>query len=180
MKLQNAERAGYIEDVMELYEAAFPEDEKKPFDYMMSLVREGKMEILAIEEDGTFAGLCITVAGGNDTFILDYFAVSKERRSAGIGGRALKLLLDNYRDKKLIFEIEKPDPAADNAVDRDRRKSFYLRNGVKETGVFANVYNTDFELLTNDGNLNYEEYVDALRSCFGEENLKRLNPFELL
>ena len=101
MKLQNAERAGYIEDVMELYEAAFPEDEKKPFDYMMSLVREGKMEILAIEEDGTFAGLCITVAGGNDTFILDYFAVSKERRSAGIGGRALKLLLDIYIQHKL-------------------------------------------------------------------------------
>lgn len=34
-------------------------------------------------------------------------------------------------------------------------KAFYLRNGLKETGLFVNVYDTDFELLTPDGELTF-------------------------
>ena len=68
------------------------------------------------------------------------------------------------------------DASADNAKERERRKSFYLRNGLKETGVFANVYGTDFELLTPDGELSYEEYTDILYDILGEEGVAALNP----
>ena len=34
------------------------------------------------------------------------------------------------------------DEKAENAQDRKRRKAFYLRNGLKETGLFAHVYGT--------------------------------------
>ena len=68
------------------------------------------------------------------------------------------------------------DASADNANERERRKAFYLRNGLKETGVFANVYGTDFELLTPDGELSYEEYTDILYDILGKEGVAVLNP----
>ena len=68
------------------------------------------------------------------------------------------------------------DDSADNAEERKRRKAFYLRNGLKETGVFANVYGTDFELLTPDGELSYSEYTDILYAILGEEGVRLLNP----
>ena len=179
MELKDALKAGYIGDLKRLYDEAFPDDEKKPFDYMLKLTDAGKMEMLAVEEEGRFAGLIINLLCSDDVALLDYFAVDPSMRSFGIGGRALKLLLEKFSDKKLIFEIERPDNALPDTDMKARRKRFYLRNGVKETGVFANVYNTDFELLTNDGKLKYDEYVMALRDAMGDRVDELLKPREL-
>ena len=53
---------------------------------------------------------------------------------------------------------------------------FYLKNGLKETGLFVNIYYTDFELLTLDGKLTFEEYVSFLKTILGEEAVAKLNP----
>ena len=68
------------------------------------------------------------------------------------------------------------DENAENAEDRKRRKAFYLRNGLKETGLFANVYQVDFEMLTPDGSLSYEQYTGFLERVLGKEYLRFLNP----
>ena len=179
MVLKDAQSSGYINELRSLYEAAFPEDEKKDFNYMLGLRDEGKLEMLAIDDDGEFAGLIINLLSDSNTVLLDYFAVSPDKRSSGIGGRALKLLLDRITGKKLIFAIEMHDDNALNAEDRRRRKSFYLKNGIKETGVFVNVYNTDFELLTNDGKLSYEDYISALKNSMGDRVDRILKPRKL-
>ena len=72
--------------------------------------------------------------------------------------------------------IETQDEQADNAEERRRRKAFYLRNGLKETGLSANVYHTDFEILTPDGELSFQEYVDFLREVLDEEYVQMLRP----
>ena len=77
---------------------------------------------------------------------------------------------------KYIFEIETQNEKAENAEERKRRKAFYLRNGLKETGLFVNVYDTDFELLTPDGELTFWEYVDFLREVMYEEYVEILRP----
>ena len=107
---------------------------------------------------------------------MDYFAVSPEKRNGGYGSKSLKLLLERFRSNKYIFEIEMQDEKAENAQDRKRRKAFYLRNGLKETGLFAHVYGTDFELLTPDGSLTYDEYTGFLERILGEEGVRVLNP----
>lgn len=173
LKLE-AEGSPYRRQVMELYESAFPKEEKKPFAVMEMLAKEGKMELTAIVEEETWLGLAFFMICDRNV-ILDYFAISPALRSGGYGGRAVKKIMERFQDKKLIFEIEKLDEGAENAVDRRRRKRFYLRNGMKETGVFANVYQTDFELLTADGTLEYEAYVRTLCSVLGEEGLALLN-----
>ena len=115
------------------------------------------MEIYAIEDQGEFIGLAMNMIWG-DMGLLDYFAIAENKRNSGYGSRCIRLLLERFKDRKYIFEIEKQDEQAENSADRKRRKAFYLRNGLKETGVFANVYQVDFELLTPEGNLTFEEY----------------------
>lgn len=175
----STEGSKYKEDVQKLYDEAFPDQEKKPWVIMERLVDEGKMELLAIVEEDMFVGLAMNMLS-EKTALLDYFAIAADKRSGGYGGRAVRMLQERFAGKKYIFEIEMQDPEADNAEERRRRKVFYLRNGLKETGVFANVYSTDFELLTPDGSLTFEEYVDMLRYILGEEGLAVLRPQKIM
>lgn len=165
----------YREQVYRLYEDAFPKEEKKPLFLMEFLVRQGKMELLAIEENGEFVGLAMNMLAER-TALLDYFAITPQKRCGGNGSRAICALQERFCDKKYIFEIEMQDEDAPNAEERKRRKDFYLRNGLKETGVFVNVYRTDFELLTPDGKLTFEEYAGMLRYILGQEGMELLNP----
>ncbi|HIS55274.1 MAG TPA: hypothetical protein IAB48_01265 [Candidatus Fimimorpha excrementavium] len=70
----------------------------------------------------------------------------------------------------------KEDPDAPNAAERKRRKHFYLRNGLKETGLFVNVYGTDFELITPDGRLSLKEYVTLLTAILGKGVVEKIRP----
>ncbi len=55
--------------------------------------------------------------------------------------------------------------------ERRRRKAFYLRNGLERVpGCSANVItNTDFEILTPDGDLSFQEYVEFSERKFMDE-----------
>lgn len=177
MELQNVQKDGkpYRNNVYTLYHEAFPDIERKPFALIEELADSGKMEILAVVENGKFLGLAINMMSGN-TAILDYFAIVPDHRGGGVGSRSFELLLERFRGKKYIFEIEKQDEAAENASERRRRKAFYLRNRVRETGVFVNVYGVDFELLTSDGKLSYDEYTAILEDVLGKERVGILRP----
>ena len=177
MVLKNvlAEGKDFRRQVFTLYEEAFPEEEKKPRELMERLAGEGKMELLAVTEEDRFAGLAFNMLDG-ELALLDYFAIAPDLRGGGFGGRAIGCLLERFAGKKYIFEIEKQDPRAVNAEQRKRRKKFYLRSGLRETGMFVNAYQTDFELLTPDGSLTFEEYVTVLRDILGEEWMNTLNP----
>ena len=114
--------------------------------------------------------------GLNKSTIMDYYAIAPEKRNGGYGSKGLEVLLERFKNYKYIFEIETQNEKAENAEERKRRKAFYLRNGLKETGLFVNVYDTDFELLTPDGELTFWEYVDFLREVMYEEYVEILRP----
>ena len=177
LKLTNDKR--FLEQIKELYETAFPEEERKPFWLMETLSAQGKMEILAMEEEGDFKGLCINMlAPGTDLALLDYLAVSPKARSSGYGSRTIQLLSERFSGQRMIFEIEREDDAAPNAEQRRRRKRFYLRNGLRETGIFASCFGVPFELLVlSDGRtVTFEEYAAVLRETLGEEGVRMAAP----
>lgn len=169
----------YKEMFYNLYQSAFPEQEKKTFSLMEKLSGEGKMEMLVITEGSEFLGLAINMAA-NRMALLDYFAITPQKRSGGYGGKALRKLLERYKGITYIFEIEMEDENASNAEERKRRKKFYLKNGLKPTGIYANVYQTDFELLTPDGELSYDAYIKFLEQILGTDAVQALNPHLLL
>lgn len=160
-----------------LYKEAFPRSERKPFSLLLEKQKEGLAELLLIQEEGETAplGLMITLADPkSDIVLLDYFAVSPYGRGKGTGARALSLFRERFAGKRLLLEIERPDPSASNAEQRQRRKRFYLHNDFTETGIFVRVFGVEMELLTNGTPLSFPEYVRLYENTVGKLQTKLL------
>ena len=130
MKLVNIadEGAKYKWQLYDLYDKAFPEQEKKPLQVMENLVADGKMEMLAMVDEDEFVGLAINLIDAEqDRALLDYYAIVPEKRNYGYGSRGLEALLKKFKNHKYIFEIETQDEKAENAeVRSEDKKPFFF------------------------------------------------------
>ena len=139
-----------------LYRKAFPRYERKPFKIIRRMHREERTDVWLAECDGRFAGLATTI-NGDDTILLDYFAVTKKLRSKGVGSRFLQALLDKYAGHGLFVEIEAAD-RDDPTGEKARRKAFYLRNGLSDMHVVAVLFGVRMELLGQGCSLDFDSY----------------------
>ncbi|MBR6536933.1 MAG: GNAT family N-acetyltransferase [Lachnospiraceae bacterium] len=149
-----------------LYTEAFPENERKPFAMIREKHREKRTDVWMIEQNDEFSGLAITMNSG-DLVLLDYFAISKEKRGNGLGGESLKILFEMYREKRFFLEVESLSVPADNIEERRRRKQFYLNNGMTELGVNARLFGVEFELLGYDCEVSFPEYFSLYDDIYG-------------
>ena len=105
---------------------------------------------------------------------LAYFAVRKDLRSKGIGGKAVRELIRQNPYKQVVVEYEAPDnPDASNAI-----KRFYLRNGFYETGWYTHYDDTEFEIGCSQ-----QEFDSEAFKSFAEDIAKIVsdhipNPFQ--
>ena len=147
--------------IKKIYLEAFPKSERKPFRLMKQKAAEGVMEFFAIREKGKLAGLAITVLY-KDMVLLDYFAIEKSFRGQNLGTEALAFLKKRYEGRRFFLEIELPELEGPG-----RRKQFYLRNGMKETGVKVCLFQIPMELLTDGQNMVFEEYHEFYEQTIG-------------
>lgn len=152
--------------ILDLYQKAFPKEERKPFSLIERKAAMGSMEILTLKEGGRRCGFAIT-AIGQDLVLLDYFAIAEEYQGQGLGSDALFLLRELYRDKQFFLEIEELDETQPNYSQRVRRKAFYLRNGMQETGIRIELFHIKMELLASKPGLHYEDCEVLYRELFG-------------
>ena len=106
MKLMNIadEGAQYKWQLYDLYDKAFPEQEKKPLQVMEQLAADGKMEMLALVDEDEFAGLAINLIDEEQNrALLDYYAIAPEKRNGGYGSKGLEVLLERFKNYKYIF-----------------------------------------------------------------------------
>ncbi len=162
-------------DFKSLYKSAFPLRERIPLFLLARRARQGRIENLVIELDGRFSGLIVTVLKDDLALIL-FFAVSKDKRGLGFGSRALRAIAERYKGKRIFLEIEDPEKPAENRLQRARRKRFYLRGGLRETGIRLKAYGTDMELLSFSGMPTYEEYDALLRYAYDPLVYRMANP----
>lgn len=166
-KLCPAKKAD-LHRIKRLYKQAFPPNERKPWANMQQLCNDNRGEILALQYNRQFVGLAITLHN-NDLVLLDYLAVEPSHRSRGIGRLALSALQNRYQNRRLVVEIERPDAPGMNKPLCERRREFYRRAGLPETGLIAHIYQTEFLLLTPNQPLTFAEYYDLYYQLFGAE-----------
>ncbi len=143
--------------LQEIYLEAFPRAERKPFSAILRMQRQGIGDILAIMAGDALVGLA-TVIFKDDLVLLDYFAMDAACRGQGHGSAALQALLLRYPGKRFFLEIEESDPAAQNALQREKRKAFYLRHGLAESGMRVRLFGVEMEILTYECGLTFAEY----------------------
>ena len=150
-----------------LYESAFPEEERIPWNELLRLVREMPLEFAVYRDEDGAAGFTIVYPRPRLSWFW-YFAVPPEKRGRGLGQRILSTLLARYEGRSAVLDMEDPDqPGAPNGDQRRRRAAFYLRNGFRETGVgrvFGPVSMTI--LLKGDDTFTAADYDQLLSEIF--------------
>lgn len=167
---------GDLRRIKRLYRAAFPRVERKPFYFVPRQIKKGSAELFALETDsGEFAGFAlIATAKDEDIVMLSYFAVEEKLRGQGIGSAALKALMERYSASRFILEIESVSAPCDNLEARQKRRRFYLNNGMTSAGFTARVFATDLEVLTAGKPITFEEYQNLYASRLGDKVQKKI------
>lgn len=161
--------------IYKLYRSAFPRSERKPFSMIYKMSRVGKTDVWYCEDAGRFVGLAITI-NGPDRILLDYFAISAHCRNGGYGSKILRTLIESYAPKSVFGEIENViDPGEDLEL-RQRRKQFYLRNGLQEMGVMVHLFGVKMELIGTGSPLTFEEYRNFYRDNYSQWAADHIHP----
>ena len=117
--------------VKKLYKEAFPIRERMPFSRLIKLQKNNIIKMFAAYENGEPCALAITCTGSKSVLLM-YLAVDDNKRGQGLGSKIIPTLCETFPHRNLLLEIEKPDENKPMTV---RRKKFYLRCGLRETGT---------------------------------------------
>ena len=166
-----------IPAVQTLFEEAFPANERlMSIDEILANADRLPVELLGIytgETQGDFSGFFLMFNA--DSFVyLVYFATCPEKRSGGIGSRAINALREYYGDQQILFSYESVYEESDNAEQRERRRRFYLKNGFFETGWFAKMNNTEFILASSKEEFDKETFEGCLKMITGGQSASEL------
>ena len=187
MKTIRITAANADEKIKQLYETAFPEDEQIPWDDLIRLVGEMPLDFTAYydgevmeqqehnqscmnfvesrqnsTESQDFIGFTIVYPRKSFNWLW-YFAVNKELRGKGYGQQILTKLIERYEDQPFVLDMESATQVCDNLEQRKQRRTFYLRNGFKDTNVYR-TYNdiTMTIMMRGEGTFTMQDWDDII------------------
>lgn len=166
----------YLNEINDLYIEAFPKAERKPMDQIIKVCQNGYGRIIPILMDDEFVGMFITLdSDGDNTLLIDYFAIKSDYRGLSLGSKAIELL-NEMENKTIIIEIEPCVNEASNLLQRQKRKKFYENLGFKQTDINISWFGVDLELMSLNRIIDFNHYMNLLTSIFPkayiEENIK--------
>lgn len=153
MNIRLEKSDNYLNYIKDLYEEAFPDNERCDFNYLLN-ERYANFEIFVVTDKKNFIGFIFVAIHKNIAYV-NYFAIKEEFRNCGYGSKALKLLESKFKGYDILLSVEKPVTEI-----QKRRLKFYQRN---------NFVLTEVEIKSND--------VDFLVLCNGKYDLAVLQEF---
>ena len=161
----------------------FPQNELKPLSMIEKAMKNGRYLCYGLREGGGILAYAFFVLTDH-IYMFDYFAVRKDLRGTGIGSGFLRELCRCHSGEASCILLEVDDPAyADSEEEkavRDRRLSFYVKNGLRDTGARARTFGADFIILEYPGKVQHsreeagEAYSSIYRSILPEQVCKRM------
>lgn len=129
-----------------LAKEAFPPEEYLAPSELVKMARSDNFDFLALLDGEVFVGFTVVLLYENMAYLF-FLAIDADSRGKGYGSRAIETLKAEYPDKIHTVDFEMLDDAAPNREQRERRRSFYLRNGYRETGLFLSYLGVDYEVF---------------------------------
>jgi GNAT superfamily N-acetyltransferase len=130
----------------------FPDNELKPLEMLEDLQAKGISRIWGCFYQGELSGYYVLVQEpGQPMILLDYLAVVPERRGCGSGSMILRHLREELKEGEYLFiESERPEAAEtpEEQEIRQRRVSFYQRNGGQKTPLKVVLFGVDYVIFT--------------------------------
>ena len=161
-----------VEQLRQLYDTAFPAEERIPYDDIIHLLDVMNIDYTTYYDEETLVGLTMILRLPRFNWGW-YFAVREDLRGKGYGQAILTAILNKYREESrpFILDIESPlQTDAPNPVQRKRRHAFYLHNGLRDTGTCRTYNGITFTILSSSDapftSKDYDDIVAALRAAW--------------
>ena len=155
-----------IKELRRLYDASFPDDERIPFDRVLSSLSQDRV-MKAYYDENDLVGLTVVFLC-DDLAYLSYICVEENIRHKGYGSQIIEYIKEEYKDYRIVLDIEEIIKDSDNYIERVKRKEFYLNNGFKESGVFYYFYHVNYELLVWNGEIFKEDWQKIIEKHWGK------------
>jgi hypothetical protein len=121
----------YFLQAIQIYEEAFPANEKQSLDLIKNRIIERKSKlVVGIINSEVVCMSLLWEFDSLDFVLLDYMAVSKNHRNNKLGTQLFQYLSNIIRgiNKYMIIEVEN-HLFGNNSIERKRRINFYIQNG---------------------------------------------------
>lgn len=140
---------------------AFPKEERIPTPMLMQMAKDGVIDLYFATENDEIIGFFVMFTQNTCAYLF-YFAIEKNHRGKGNGTTMLRLLQQTYKGHHIVLDMEVVDTKAENYQQRVARKSFYLSNGMHESGYNISYMGMTFELLCSDQPFQKENFQSVL------------------
>ena len=120
-----------LEFIRTLFEEAFPPDERRAFDRLLSLTDTEKAFRLYRLSVGNRAVGMLSFWEWDDWLYVEHFAFERSQRGGGYGGRTLEHLI-GVKQRPIVLEVEMPED--ETSI---RRIHFYERLGFRLWSAFS-------------------------------------------
>ena len=157
------ENSRYWNEVNALAIEAFPPEEYLAPAELVKLAAGGHADFSALLDGDAFVGFMVTLRHEEMVYLF-FLAISPALRSKGYGSAALAALKAAYPGKTQVVDFEAPDDSADNAVQRQKRRQFYLKNGYLETGWFLTYFGVTYEIFCTDEDFDVAAFRNLMKS----------------
>lgn len=137
-----------------MYYESFDKDERFPFWLLKKCSKEKNVKFNVIYSNDKVIGFQYIIEYDNIDYLM-YFAIEKRQRNNGYGSEILKELNRSY--KNVLLCIEKTSEQVSDI--KYKRKQFYLINGFVGTNKYIVDNNVEYELLSNNSNLNITKEI---------------------
>lgn len=152
-------------EISRLYRTAFPADERAPMWLLTMKSGKENIDFWGIYADGEWVGLAYVISEGSASYLF-YLAMSEDRRGKGLGSRAMQSLLIHYEGQRIFLALEQLDESADNFEERQRRRKFYMRNGLKPLPLTIREATVTYDVM-GTGSVKPEEYESMMKKYLG-------------
>lgn len=140
--------------IKKLYYESFDKEERFPFWLIKKCSKEKNVNFNVIYNNDKVIGFQYIIEYDNIAYLM-YFALEKRQRNNGYGSEILKELNRSY--KNVLLCIEKTSEQVSDI--KNKRKKFYLRNEFVGTNKYIVDNNVEYELLSNNSNLNITKEI---------------------
>lgn len=151
--------------ISRLYRSAFPVDERAPMWFMALRSGRENVDFWGLYADEKWMGLAYVISEGSASYLF-YLALSEEERGKGLGSRFMQALKKHYAGQRLFLALEQLDELSENFFERQKRRQFYLKNGLKPLPLTIREGTVVYDVM-GTGEVSPDDYEQMMKKYFG-------------
>ncbi|ORX54335.1 hypothetical protein BCR36DRAFT_403397 [Piromyces finnis] len=182
MQLQKVVIENKIENkrIHDLYFEAFPPNERLTYWILQRRVKQERAEQWNLYDENQWVGWVYLIKlKERDYIYIFYFAIHADFRGKGYGTKALKAILEHYKNYRIILCLEDWREDTPDKEIRIKRHNFYLKCGFQDLPYIQKEPKLSFATMRYGDSIKPKEFKEMIDTYMGWP-LKYINNWNLV